>query len=158
MGVVRVGPANAAGAYLGDPEASGRSFRDGWFLTGDAGRFDAAGCLVLAGRLDDRINFGGIKIYPAEIEDVLRSFAGIADAAVAGMPSPRYQEVPVAAVVSEGPVDYPALFAHCRARLAADRMPRTVLRVDALPRTGSGKVDHPALRRLLAARLARKSA
>ncbi|WP_374445141.1 class I adenylate-forming enzyme family protein [Stella sp.] len=157
-GEVRVRTANAAGAYLGDPEASGRSFRDGWFLTGDAGRFDAAGCLFLAGRLDDRINFGGIKIYPAEIEDVLRTVAGIADAAVVGMPSPRYQEVPVAAVESAGPVDYPALFAHCRARLAADRMPRTVLRIEALPRTGNGKVDRPALRRLLARRLPRAPA
>lgn len=150
VGEVRVRSANAAAAYVGNPEASGRSFRDGWFLTGDAGRLDAAGCLFLAGRLDDRINIGGIKIYPVEIEEAIRGFPGVRDVAVTAMPSRRLQEVAVAVVESAERLDMAALRAHCRLRLANERMPAVMLRLERLPRTGSGKVDGPALRQLLA--------
>ncbi|BBK38607.1 long-chain-fatty-acid--CoA ligase [Allostella sp. ATCC 35155] len=156
VGEGRVRTANAASRYVDNEGASGRSFRDGWFLTGDAGRCDASGHLFLAGRLDDRINYGGIKIYPSEIEEVIRRFAGVADVAVVGMPSRRFQDVPIAAVEAPaGAIDMPALMAHCAAEIASARMPNTIVRLDALPRTGNGKVDGPALRRILAERLSR---
>lgn len=156
VGEVRVRTRNAAVGYVGNAEASDRSFRDGWFHTGDAGRLDAAGRLFLTGRLDDRINFGGIKIYPIEIEEVLRAFPGIVDAAVVGLPSRRHQQVAVAAVEGPAELDLPALRRHCAQRLAASRMPQMTMLFPALPRTGSGKVDGPALRQAIRDRLPRR--
>lgn len=156
VGEVRVRTANAAAAYVDNPEATGRSFRDGWFCTGDAGRLDAAGYLFLVGRLDDRINQGGSKIYPVEIEEVLRVFPGVLDAAVVGVPARRAQELPVAAVEGGGALDLEALRNHCRTHLGPRRMPHTIVRLPALPRTGSGKVDTRALRQVLSERLVKR--
>ncbi|BBK30652.1 hypothetical protein STHU_12860 [Allostella humosa] len=153
VGEIRVRTANAATRYLGDAAASDRSFREGWFRTGDAGRFDGDGLLFLTGRLDDRINFGGVKIYPVEIEDVLREHAGVADVAVVALPSVRSQQMPAAAIIGRGAVDVAALKDHCRARLGPRRSPQHIVLVEAFPLTGTGKVDGPALRQLLTERI-----
>ena len=99
IGEVRVRSPFAAREYVGDPDTTSRAHRDGWFHLGDTGHLDADGFLYLAGRVDDRINVGGNKLYPFEIEEALLSHPDVADAAAVGIPSARHQEVPVAAVV-----------------------------------------------------------
>lgn len=140
IGEVRMRGPNVAAGYLGDPAASGRAFREGWFHFGDTGWMNAEGYLFLAGRVDDRINYGGVKIYPFEIEAALLTHPSVAEAAAFGMPSRRYQEVPAAAVVLSTPVPHEALRAHCNRILGAGKAPRHFLLLDALPRNATGKV------------------
>lgn len=111
--------------YIGDPAATDRAHRNGWFHMGDTGYLDADGYLFLRGRVDDRINFGGRKLYPIEIEEVLLAHPAVAEAVALAMPSARNQEVPVAAVVLRHPVAANELESHCRAALNDWKVPGT---------------------------------
>jgi acyl-CoA synthetase (AMP-forming)/AMP-acid ligase II len=119
---------------------------DGWFRTGDLGWVDDDGFVWLEGRASDQINRGGMKVLPAEVEEVLRAAPGVRDVAVIGEPDDRLGEVPVAfVVVDDGAattdeVDDDALEAHCRAHLSPWKIPVRFVRVDALPRNEVGKV------------------
>ena len=141
-------PALVAG-YLDDPEADAEYFRDGWFHPGDVGRRLPGGVLLVAGRADDRMTLGVIKIFPAEIEAVAEGFPGVAECAAYPMASAAFGDIPVLAVVPREGFDAAALLAHCRARLGL-RAPRRVVVVPALPRNAQGKV----LRRELAGTVA----
>jgi long-chain acyl-CoA synthetase len=145
--------ARRAERYVGDPETDARAYRDGWFHLGDTGRLDADGYLYLAGRLDDRINFGGRKLYPFEIEEVLLSHPDVAEAAALGLPSPVHQEVPVAAVVLRRPVPEADLIAYCAARLGAGKAPRHVVAFPELPRNAARKVPRAAIREAIRAQM-----
>ncbi|MDX6740960.1 AMP-binding protein [Actinocorallia sp. A-T 12471] len=145
------GPGLMSG-YLDDPAATAEAFADGWLRTGDVGELDAAGRLRVVDRLKDVVIVGGLNVYPAEVEHVLRVAAGVGAAAVVGIPHDRLGEVPAAFVVGGGPAE--AIVARCAARLAAFKVPRTVWHVDALPLTAAGKVDKAALRRAALDRLA----
>jgi acyl-CoA synthetase (AMP-forming)/AMP-acid ligase II len=118
--------------------------------TGDIGRVDDDGFVWIDGRVSDMVNRGGLKVFPAEVEEVLRLHAGVGDAAVVGVPDTRLGEVPWAYVVTdrrEGRVDASALEAHCRAHLAPYKVPVRFEIVDELPRNEIGKVLHRELRR-----------
>lgn len=115
-------------------------FRDGWFHPGDTGWLDRHGLLHLAGRVDDRINSGGRKIYPFEVEAVLGRHPAVAECAVFGVPSRRFQEVVGAAIVLCGAVTPTALRAHCLEHLAAYKVPVRFLNLERLPRNATGKV------------------
>jgi malonyl-CoA/methylmalonyl-CoA synthetase len=134
------GPTISPG-YWAAPEATAKAFRDGWFLTGDIGELDTAGCLTLRGRATELIISGGFNIYPREIEEVLLEQPGVREAAVVGAPDPRRGEVPVAYVVTEPGVDLEALRERCAASLASFKTPRAVHRVEALPRNAMGKLQ-----------------
>ncbi|WTW98112.1 acyl--CoA ligase [Streptomycetaceae bacterium NBC_01309] len=127
----------ADGAGLGE-----RLTADGWFRTGDVGRVDPEGFLWIDGRVSDMINRGGLKVFPAEVAEVLRLAPGVADAAVVGVPDDRLGEVPCAFVVPRGPrpPDPAELDAWCRAHLAPYKAPVRYVTVDALPRNEVGKV------------------
>jgi O-succinylbenzoic acid--CoA ligase len=123
---------------------------DGWYRTGDLGRFDptAGGRLRVVDRLGDVVNTGGIKVSPTEVERVLAGHPAVADVCVAGRPDPDWGERVVAFVVPAEVAEPPALAdlrAHAREYLTAAKLPREVVVVDAIPRTAGGKV----LRRLL---------
>jgi acyl-CoA synthetase (AMP-forming)/AMP-acid ligase II len=137
-------PALVAG-YLDDPAADATLFRDGWFHPGDVGRRLPGGVLVVAGRADDRMTLGVIKIFPAEIEAVAEGFPGLVECAAYPVTSGSLGDIPVLAVVAREGFDAAALLAHCRARLGL-RAPRRIEIVAALPRNAQGKV----LRRELA--------
>lgn len=145
-GLLRFRSAGAVPGYLDDAAANARHFGDGWFRPGDVGRVTPAGDLLVAGRRDDMMTLGIIKIFPAEIEAVAEGFPGLADCAAFAWHSPRFGDIPVLAVVSGPGFDAAALLAHCRARLGV-RAPRRVLELPVLPRNAQGKV----LRRELAA-------
>jgi acyl-CoA synthetase (AMP-forming)/AMP-acid ligase II len=126
----------------------------GWFRTGDLGSLDDAGFLTIRGRLKDIVNVDGLKCFPFEIEEVLARHPAVAECAVVGVPDRTLYERLAAAVVpraGEDPAALPAELArHCRRELELYKVPQQFLCVDALPRSGLGKIDRQAL----AARLA----
>jgi O-succinylbenzoic acid--CoA ligase len=113
---------------------------DGWLHSGDRGRLDDGGFLHVEGRIKDTIVTGGENVAPAEVEEALVSHPAVADAAVVGRPDPEWGEAVTAFVVLDAEVADAELVAHCRARLAGYKVPRTITRVDELPRTESGKL------------------
>jgi o-succinylbenzoate---CoA ligase len=121
---------------------------DGWLHTGDLGRFDEAGRLVIDGRKADTIVTGGENVAPAEVEAVLLEHPGVADAAVFGRRDEQWGEAVIAHVVlSDGvPVTSDELRAHCAGRLAPFKVPKRVEMVESVPRSVTGKL----LRRELA--------
>ena len=136
--------------YYRDAEKSARTFVtvDGvrWALPGDMATIEADGTIRLLGRGTMCINTGGEKVYPEEVEAVLKSHPTIVDAVVVGMPDPRFGER-VAAVLQAVPghpaPDLDEVQAHCRLHLAGHKVPRQVFVVDLVPRSPSGKPDYP---------------
>lgn len=127
-------------AYAGNPQATAERFRNGWFYPGDAGYLDAQGRLFLRGRLNEVINYGGIKVWPDDIEPVLKSHPMIADAAIAGVPDPLAAQLPVAYYVPRGPVSERELRAYCAQRIDGARLPVFWVQLEAIPRNQNGKV------------------
>ena len=136
--------------YLDDPTATaGAIDSDGWLHTGDVGRLDERGYLTITDRLKDMYICGGFNVYPAEVEQALTRHAGVAEAAVIGVPDGRLGEVGKAFVVRRAAASPTAaeLIEFCRARLANYKVPRQIeFRTD-LPRNPAGK----PLKRLLRA-------
>ncbi|MDQ3156811.1 MAG: AMP-binding protein [Actinomycetota bacterium] len=135
--------------YLDDPAATDAAFwPDGWFRTGDLGRWDENGRLVISGRLKDLVITGGMNVSPIEVESVVARFAGIAEAAVSGLPSERWgEEVAVWIVTDAGAaVNTEDLLAHCRVHLAGFKCPKQVFRVSELPRNAMGKITRSTLK------------
>jgi acyl-CoA synthetase (AMP-forming)/AMP-acid ligase II len=148
--VVIRGPGVTAG-YLSNPQANAEAFFDGWFRTGDRGVLDG-GYLRLEGRLKEMILRGGENISPAEIEDVLLAHPAVADAVCFGVEDERYGEEVSAAVALSGEADERLLTAHCRARLATFKVPRTIHILPHIPRTPTGKLQRRRVAALMAER------
>jgi long-chain acyl-CoA synthetase len=134
--------------YWRKPQESADALDDGWMHSGDVGIMDAQGWLYLVDRKKDVIIASGFKVWPREVEDVLYAFPGVREAAVVGVQdSYRGETVKafVAAAAGET-IDPAALAAHCRARLAAYKVPRIIEVMPDLPKTVSGKIQRAALR------------
>lgn len=134
-------PSMSAG-YADGADLADRITPDGWFRTGDIGRIDADGFVWIDGRVSDMINRGGLKVFPGEVEEVLRLAPAVADVAVVGAPDTRVGEVPVAFVVphADTSVDAAALEELSRTHLAPYKVPVRFVLIDALPRNEVGKV------------------
>ncbi|WP_433634883.1 class I adenylate-forming enzyme family protein [Nocardia sp. CA-120079] len=145
--VVVRGP-NVMRGYLGRPEATASTIIDGWLHTGDVGRFDSDGYLVLVDRIKDVIIRGGENLYPKEIENVLHSHQAVLEAAVVGAPDAVLGEVPVAHVVlAPGSIAADGeLLEHCRKTLSRTKVPVSIFLTEALPRNPVGKIDKRKLR------------
>lgn len=128
--------------YWENPQATARVLRDGWLHTGDIGRMDAEGYLSLVGRSSDMIKTGAHRVSPLEIEEVLLELDGISECAALGIADEILGEVIKVFIVPRAgaALDARAVQAHCRARLAAYKVPKEVTFVTGLPRTASGKV------------------
>ena len=117
---------------------------DGWLRTGDLGSLDAEGYLTLSGRTGDMIIRGGENVYPAEVEDVVRSLPGVADVAVVGLPDQRLGQVVAAFVVAARPRLSRPIPTNCglqaRQVLAGFKVPERWVFLDELPRNATGKV------------------
>ena len=137
---------NVFAGYWRNPDATAEALVDGWLHTGDVADRDDEGNYRIVGRLKDMYISGGENVYPAEVESVLHEHAAVADAAVLGVPDARWGESGVAVVVLRQEADEEELLAHCRARLASFKVPRSVRFVDELPRSGMGKVLKEQLR------------
>ncbi|MBR0681561.1 AMP-binding protein [Roseomonas eburnea] len=141
--------------YWQDAAKTAASFHpDGWFRSGDVGYLDADGFLFLTDRRKDMIISGGENIASSEVERVLYAMPEVSEAAVIGVPDPRWGEKPVAVVVLRdgATLDLAAVQAHCRAHLAGFKVPKALELRDALPRNPSGKVLKRVLREELAHR------
>ena len=128
--------------------AQAETTADGWFRTGDLGRWDAAGYLELVGRAKDLVISGGLNVYPPEIEAMLDALPGVAESAVVGLPDDDLGERVVAVVVAEpgATLDPEAVRRSARAHLAGHKAPKQVVVVSALPRNTLGKVEKARLR------------
>jgi malonyl-CoA/methylmalonyl-CoA synthetase len=133
--------------YWRDPDATAAAFDpDGWFRTGDLARFDERGYLRIEGRSKELVISGGYNVHPREVEEVLLTHPGVAEAAVTGTPSEEWGEVVTAWVVADGPPPAPdELIAFAAERLAPYKRPRLVHYLDALPRNALGKVQRHKL-------------
>ena len=133
-------PALSAG-YADGAELSDRISVDGWFRTGDYARVDEDGFVWIEGRVSSMINRGGLKVYPGEVEDVIRLHPAVADVAVVAGPDDRLGEVPWAFVVARQAAPAAAeLTALCRAHLAPYKVPVRFEAIDEMPRNEVGKV------------------
>jgi acyl-CoA synthetase (AMP-forming)/AMP-acid ligase II len=126
--------------YLANERANAEAFRDGWFRTGDQGRFDD-GYLILVGRLKEIIIRGGENISPLEVEAVLLQHPAVKEAVAYGIPDAKYGQLVGAAVVAAGELSAADVVAHCKERLAAFKIPSVVHLVEKIPRTPTGKVQ-----------------
>jgi len=136
------------GGYIDDDEANEAAVRDGWFLTGDLGYFDADGYFFFVDRKKDIVRRGGVNISSIEVETVLRAHESVADVAIVAMPDDMLGERIVAFVVCVG-ADEPtldALRSFAANDLAHYKLPDALVIVDELPRTASGKVEKFRLR------------
>jgi acyl-CoA synthetase (AMP-forming)/AMP-acid ligase II len=137
--------------YWNNEKATKESFIDGWFRTGDVGRWDENGYLYIVDRKKDMILTGGENVYPREVEEVLYTHPAIVEAAVIGIPDPKWGESVVAVLHVRDSEPAPAeIIAFCKERIASYKKPRFVAFVAELPKNASGKV----LKRELRARIA----
>ncbi len=154
LGEICVRGPNVMAGYHNLPEATAEAIRDGWLRTGDVGHLDEDGYLFIIDRVKDLIIRGGLNVYPHDVEEVLVSHPGVAEAAVVGIPDPIYGEEVEAFVVrrigTEATED--ELLAHCREHLAKYKSPRRVSFVPDLPRNQVGKVLKRVLREQAVAR------
>ena len=130
--------------YWRAPEATAAALRDGWFATGDIGRMDAAGPLLVHRPAEARDHLGRREHLPGRGRARARHRARRAEGAVCGRPDPRWGEVPVAVVVPGPGFDPAAVLRHFEGRIARFKHPRVVVRWP-LPRTALGKVHFAAL-------------
>jgi len=150
-GEIRVRGYNVMQGYLDDPAATAAAIdAQGWLHTGDIGTMDELGYLRITDRKKDMFIVGGFNAYPAEIENLLMGYDGIAQVAVVGVPDERMGEVGMAFVVPRDGVmiDLDALSAWAREEMANFKVPRHFRIVDALPTNASGKVVKVELRDL----------
>ncbi len=131
-------PAKTALVFVKDPDGKR------WALSGDMASVDAGGTISFFGRGSVCINTGGEKVYPEEVEAVVKSHHGVFDVVVVGIPDERFVER-IAAVVQPRPgagVTLEDIQEHCRAKVAGYKLPRKLVLVDAVVRTPVGKPDY----------------
>jgi acyl-CoA synthetase (AMP-forming)/AMP-acid ligase II len=134
--------------YYRLPRATEAAIVDGWYATGDGGYLDPEGYLYLTDRIKDMIVSGGENVYPAEVEEMLRSHPAVLDAACVGVAHALWGECVVAIVETRAghSVTADSLKEFARSRIAGFKCPKELHFVDALPRTASGKVKRAELR------------
>jgi acyl-CoA synthetase (AMP-forming)/AMP-acid ligase II len=142
LGEVAIRGPGVTPGYTGNAEANAAAFFEGrWFRTGDRGRLDADGYLHLEGRIKELIIRGGENISPHEIETVVLSHPGVADAVAFGVEDAKYGEVVGVAVSLTGDVSERELKDWCRGWLAGFKVPSRVFVLDQIPRTVTGKLQ-----------------
>lgn len=147
-GEILVKGPNVIKEYWRRPEATAKSFVDGWFLTGDMGYEDEDGYLFIMDRRKDMYISGGENVYPAEVEDVLMGLPMVADAGVIGIPDEKWGESGLAILVKAPDVEVTGedIIDACKQKLAGYKVPKKVVFVDELPRTLTGKILKKDLR------------
>ncbi len=140
---------NVTTGYWNRPEATGEAIVDGWLHSGDAAMYDDEGFYYIVDRWKDMFISGGENVYPAEVENVIYQHPAVSEAAVIGVPHPKWQEVGRALVVlKEGhTVSEEEILEFCRGKLARFKIPKSVIFVETLPRTAAGKVLKRELRK-----------
>ena len=151
-GEVQMTGPNIMKGYYNMPRETAAAFTaDGYFRTGDIGRFDADGHLAITGRLKEMLIIGGENVFPREIEEVLDAHPSVQASGVIGITDPMRGEQPIAFIeLKEGAAfDERALLNWCRARLAGFKVPREIRNLDKLPRNPTGKIMRRELKKSL---------
>jgi acyl-CoA synthetase (AMP-forming)/AMP-acid ligase II len=156
VGIGEIGELYSRGPMLFDeyykmPEKTTASFRDGWFSAGDMGRRDEDGFYEIVDRKDNLIITGGEHVYPSEVEKVIGSHPGVFDAAIIGLPHDKWGEAVTAFIIPKDPDNPPTeheIVSFCKDKMAGYKRPKAVqfISEEEMPRTGSGKILHRALR------------
>jgi malonyl-CoA/methylmalonyl-CoA synthetase len=149
IGMIEVRGPNVFKGYWRMPEKTAAEFRaDGFFITGDLGRIDAAGYVHILGRGKDLVITGGYNVYPKEVETEIDRLPGVVESAVIGLPHPDLGEGVTAVVIAapQAAVDEAAVIAALSGRLARFKQPKRVLFLPELPRNAMGKVQKNLLR------------
>lgn len=149
IGGIQVKGPNVFSGYWRMPEKTKEEFTtDGFFKTGDVGKIDERGYVVIVGRSKDLIISGGYNVYPAEIEGYINDMPGVAESALVGVPHPDFGEVGVAVVIAKpgATVSGDAVITALKSQLANFKIPKKCFVVDALPRNTMGKVQKNLLR------------
>lgn len=137
--VLARGP-NVSTGYFRDPAGTQAAFHEGWLRTGDLGSLDPEGFLTIRGRLKDLIKSMGERISAKSVEDVVLEDEAVREAAAIGVPDPERGEALILFVTGDEGLDPAALRARITARLGRARVPLRIHQLEALPKTGSGKV------------------
>ena len=149
IGNIQVRGPNVFKGYWQMQEKTREEFTDdGWFKTGDVGKFDELGYVTIVGRSKDLIISGGYNVYPAEIEGYINDMPGVAESALVGVPHPDFGEVGVAVVIPKpgARLDGEQIVARLKSQLANFKIPKRCFVVDELPRNTMGKVQKNLLR------------
>jgi long-chain acyl-CoA synthetase len=147
-GEIRVRGPQFTKGYRNRPEENARQIRDGWLYTGDIGYYDEDGYMFLVDRKKEMIIVGGYNVYPREIDELLFKHPAILEAATVGVPDSFSGEAVKVFVVrkSGANLDADELLAYCKQNLVKYKWPKHIAFVDALPRSGVGKIDKRALK------------
>ncbi len=132
--------------YWRRDDATAESIKNGEMHTGDAGRMDEEGYVFIVDRIKDIIVSGGENVSSIEVEEVLMRHPAIAEAAVIGVPDPKWGEAIKAIIATSDEVSDEDIIAYCREHLGGFKIPKSVDRIEALPRNGTGKVLKVKLR------------
>lgn len=134
--------AHAMLGYLNDPVKTAEAFKNGWFHSGDLGVMDEEGFVTVVDRKKDMIKTGGINVSSREVEEAVYQYPGVSEVAVIGVPDDYWMEAVTAIVVSKPgeSLDVHGLEEHCKATLAAFKVPKRIIIVNSLPRNPSGKI------------------
>ncbi|MDP7048784.1 MAG: AMP-binding protein, partial [Verrucomicrobiota bacterium] len=148
---------NVMMGYWNNEEATAAAIKGDWFLSGDIGYLDDDGYLYITDRKKDMLLVNGINVYPRELEEVIYQFDGVKEAAVIGVNDPRKGDMVVACVApAEGAIiEDTALLGFLKDKLAAYKMPRKVMQMEALPRNATGKILKTKLREIAAEQFGR---
>ena len=139
------GPHVCAG-YWNRPDETAQAIVDGWLHTGDLARRDSEGCYTIVGRSKDMIISGGENVYPAEVESAMHAHPAVIEAALIGMPHEKWGEVGRAIVVrADASLTESELLEFIGQRLASYKVPKSIVFVDELPKTGANKIDKTLL-------------
>ncbi|MCG2624760.1 long-chain fatty acid--CoA ligase [Arthrobacter sp. I2-34] len=150
VGEIQISGPNVIKEYWNRPDATADSYADGvWFKSGDMGYVDEEGYLYISDRLKDMIISGGENIYPAEVEQHIAELEAVGSVAVIGVPDEKWGEVPRAIVtVRNGySLTEEEIRTQLQGRLARYKIPKSVVIVEELPRTASGKIRKAELRK-----------
>ncbi len=152
VGMVGVGGRIPLGYYR-DPDKTAKTFRTvngtRYSIPGDYATVDPDGTIKLLGRGSATVNTGGEKVYPEEVELVLRQHAAVDDCVVVGIPNDRFGEMVVAMVVTRDPIEEDTLREHCKTQgLSGYKIPKRVVVIDDMHRAPNGKADYRLLREL----------
>jgi malonyl-CoA/methylmalonyl-CoA synthetase len=148
-GAIEIRGPNVCAGYWRDRQKTISEMRpDGWFKSGDIGRFNREGYLQIVGRAKDMLITGGYNVYPKELEQEIDSLAGVLESAVIGLPHGDLGEAVTAIVVAnpDAMISEAGIIAALQIRLARYKVPRRVLVVSELPRNTMGKVQKNLLR------------
>jgi acyl-CoA synthetase (AMP-forming)/AMP-acid ligase II len=123
-----------------------KTLKNGWYHTGDGGSIDEDGYIYVSDRLKDIVRTGGMNVASVEVENVLLSHPAVSEAAVIGVPDPRWGETVVAFVVCRSPAGEEEILAHCRGQLANYKVPKRVEFVESMPKNSMDKILKRELR------------